>query len=54
MNTRVKIYQLAKKSYALSFSLESIEKTLTDKEIDNVMKKLIKAFELKLGAEVRM
>ncbi|MGC6469885.1 MAG: phenylalanine--tRNA ligase subunit beta [Flavobacteriales bacterium] len=43
-----------KKSYALSFSLESIEKTLTDKEIDKVMKKLIKAFELKVGAEVRM
>ena len=42
-----------KKSYALSFALESSEKTLTDKEIDKVMSKLIESFEQKVGAEVR-
>lgn len=42
-----------KKSYALSFALESSEKTLTDKEIDTVMNNLIQSFEQKVGAEVR-
>ena len=42
-----------KKSYALSFALESSEKTLTDKEIDEVMSNLIQSFEQKVGAEVR-
>ena len=42
-----------KKSYAMSFALESSEKTLTDKEIDKVMSKLIESFEQKVGAEVR-
>lgn len=42
-----------KKSYALSFALESSEKTLTDKEIDKVMSNLIESFEQKVGAEVR-
>ena len=42
-----------KKSYALSFALESSEKTLTDKEIDKVMNNLIQSFEQKVGAEVR-
>ena len=42
-----------KKSYALSFTLESNEKTLTDKDIDQVMNRLIKTFEQKVGAEVR-
>ena len=43
-----------KKSYAVRFTLESFDKTLTDKEIDNVMQRLIHAFELKLNAKVRM
>lgn len=42
-----------KKSYAMSFALESSEKTLTDKEIDKVMSNLIQSFEQKVGAEVR-
>ncbi|MBL6657552.1 MAG: phenylalanine--tRNA ligase subunit beta [Flavobacteriales bacterium] len=42
-----------KKSYALSFALESPEKTLTDKEIDKVMSNLIQSFEQKVGAVVR-
>lgn len=41
-----------KRSYALSFVLEDSEKTLTDKQIDSVMDKLIQNFE-KAGAEVR-
>ncbi|WP_207427877.1 phenylalanine--tRNA ligase subunit beta [Pedobacter sp. SYSU D00535] len=42
-----------KKSYALSFLLQDEEKTLTDKQIDAVMTKLIAIFEKELGAEVR-
>ena len=42
-----------KKSYALSFLLQDEEKTLTDKQIDAVMNKLIVNFEKELGAEVR-
>tara|TARA_B100001057_G_scaffold267502_1_gene267622 strand:+ start:7522 stop:9945 length:2424 start_codon:yes stop_codon:yes gene_type:complete len=42
-----------KKSYALSFILEDKENTLTDSQIDEVMDKLINAFEQNVGAEVR-
>jgi len=42
-----------KKSYAVSFVFRHPEKTLTDKEIDKVMKKLIRTFEKQLGAEIR-
>lgn len=43
-----------KKSYALSFTLQDDHKTLTDKHIDKVMNKLMKAFQEKAGAEIRM
>ena len=42
-----------KKSYAISFILEDEEKTLTDKQIDNIMNNLLKAFEQKLEAKLR-
>jgi phenylalanyl-tRNA synthetase beta chain len=42
-----------KKSYAVSFSLLNKEATLTDKQIDAVMDKLIAGFKEKLGAELR-
>ena len=42
-----------KKSYALSFILEDKSRTLTDKHIDKVMNKLVKAYENTIGAEVR-
>ena len=42
-----------KKSYALSFVLRDDEKTLTDKEIDKVMQRLMENFEAKLGAVIR-
>lgn len=42
-----------KKSYALSFILRDDEKTLTDKDIDKVMDKLMESFERKLGAVIR-
>ena len=42
-----------KKSYAVSFTLQDIKKTLTDKQIDATMAKLQKTFETKLGAELR-
>ncbi|MGO4289791.1 phenylalanine--tRNA ligase subunit beta [Chitinophaga sp. RAB17] len=42
-----------KKSYAVSFTFLDAQKTLTDKEIDGVMEKLIKTFETQLQAEIR-
>lgn len=42
-----------RKSYAVSFILRDDEKTLTDAEIDKVMKDLINAYETKLGATLR-
>lgn len=42
-----------KKSFALGFTFQHTEKTLTDKEIDRVMQQLIQAFEKDLGAEIR-
>jgi phenylalanyl-tRNA synthetase beta chain len=42
-----------KKSYALSFILEDIEKTLTDKTIDAIMQKLIYNLGKEAGAEIR-
>jgi phenylalanyl-tRNA synthetase beta chain len=42
-----------KRSYALSFTFQDEEKTLTDKQIDSVMQKLIINFEKEAGAEIR-
>ncbi|XLS30944.1 phenylalanine--tRNA ligase subunit beta [Flavobacteriaceae bacterium M23B6Z8] len=42
-----------KKSYAVSFTLQDAENTLTDKQIDKVMNKLKVSFEKQLGAELR-
>lgn len=42
-----------KRSYALSFLLQDTEKTLTDEEIERVMKKLVRAFETRLQASLR-
>ncbi len=42
-----------KKSYALSFTLLDERKTLTDKQIDKIMKKLQNRFETDFGAELR-
>jgi phenylalanyl-tRNA synthetase beta chain len=42
-----------KKSYAVSFTLQDENKTLTDKQIDKVMNKLQASFEKQLGAELR-
>ena len=42
-----------KKSLAVSFILQDETKTLTDKQIEQVMEKLITAFEKKLGAVLR-
>ena len=42
-----------KKSYAVSFIFENLEKTLNDKEIEKVMGKMQKQFESELGAVVR-
>lgn len=42
-----------KKSYAVSFTIQDEKKTLTDKQIDKIMKKLQTNFEKQLGAELR-
>ncbi|MDE7074299.1 MAG: phenylalanine--tRNA ligase subunit beta [Odoribacter sp.] len=42
-----------KKSYAVSFTLQDEEKTLTDKQIDKIMNKLIGSYKHLLGAEIR-
>ncbi|SFZ95006.1 phenylalanyl-tRNA synthetase beta chain [Flaviramulus basaltis] len=42
-----------KKSYAVSFTLQDDNKTLTDKQIDKIMSKLQQSFENQLGAELR-
>lgn len=42
-----------KKSYALSFILQDESATLTDKQIEKIMDKLIKTFQEKAGAEIR-
>ena len=45
--------EAGKKSYAINFTLQDTEKTLEDKQIDNIMQRLIKAFTEKLGATIR-
>jgi phenylalanyl-tRNA synthetase beta chain len=45
--------EAGKKSYAVSFMLQDEEATLNDKQIDNVMQKLIKTYTEKLGATLR-
>lgn len=42
-----------KKSYAVSFTLQDENKTLTDKQIDKVMNNLIEAYKKELGAQIR-
>lgn len=42
-----------KKSYAVSFTLQDEEKTLTDKQIDKIMNKLMGTYKHLLGAEIR-
>lgn len=42
-----------KKAYALGFTLQDENKTLTDEEIEKTMTRLMKAFEEKLGAVIR-
>ena len=42
-----------KKSYALSFTIQDENKTLTDKQIDKIMAKLQQTFEKEFGATLR-
>jgi phenylalanyl-tRNA synthetase beta chain len=45
--------EVGKKSYALSFTFQDQERTLTDSEIDGVMNKIKMSFEEKFGATLR-
>jgi phenylalanyl-tRNA synthetase beta chain len=42
-----------KKSYAVRFTFLDMEKTLTDKEVDGFMEKLMKVITNEIGAEIR-
>ncbi|MEX0272867.1 MAG: phenylalanine--tRNA ligase subunit beta, partial [Flavobacteriaceae bacterium] len=42
-----------KKSYAVGYTLQDPNKTLTDKQVDKVMQKLQKTYERELGATLR-
>jgi phenylalanyl-tRNA synthetase beta chain len=42
-----------KKSYAVSFIFENLEKTMNDQEIDQIMTRMIQAFETGVGALIR-
>ncbi|GAB5538022.1 MAG: phenylalanine--tRNA ligase subunit beta [Salibacteraceae bacterium] len=42
-----------KKSYALAFKLRDDHKTLTDKEVDKTMNRLLERFKREIGAELR-
>ncbi len=42
-----------KKQYAISFTLQDKEKTLTDKQIESIIDRLLKTFEQKLSASLR-
>jgi len=42
-----------KKSYAVSFLIQDVTKTLNDKYIEKIMSKLINTYERELGAEIR-
>ncbi|MGF1556326.1 phenylalanine--tRNA ligase subunit beta [Paucihalobacter sp.] len=44
---------IGKKSYAISFTIQDENKTLTDSQIDKLMKNLQTSFEQELGAELR-
>jgi len=45
--------EAGKKSYAVSFILQDETKTLTDAQIEGIMKKMLGNFENKLGAKLR-
>lgn len=42
-----------KKSYALSFTLQDAEKTLTDEQVDKAMGRIRATLEKEVGAELR-
>lgn len=42
-----------KKSYAISYMFEDATKTLKDKDVDKIMKKIMGSYEHQLGAEIR-
>ena len=42
-----------KKQYALSFTLQDLEKTLTDQDVERVMANLLNVFQKQFGAALR-
>ena len=42
-----------KKSYAINFVLQDVQKTLVDKQIETIMNNLIKVYQKELNAELR-
>ena len=50
---KAKGFQRVKKSYGLSFTLNDSRKTLTDKQVDKVLKKIFDKIKKDFGAELR-
>ncbi|MBO6117107.1 MAG: phenylalanine--tRNA ligase subunit beta [Bacteroidales bacterium] len=48
-----KLQELGKKQYAISIILQDEQKTLTDKQIEAVVNKIVKTLETKIGAKLR-
>ncbi len=42
-----------KKAYAISFIFRDDDKTLTDQEVDSIMKRMLKVYENEVGAQIR-
>ena len=42
-----------KKQYALSFVLQDVDKTLTDKDVENIMSRFVNVFAKEFGATLR-
>ncbi len=45
--------EAGKKSYAVGFTMQDDQKTLTDNDIEKLMKRLVEVFEKELGAVIR-
>jgi phenylalanyl-tRNA synthetase beta chain len=45
--------EAGKKSYAINLTLQDEEKTMNDKQTDNIMQKIVQSLEKQLGAKLR-
>jgi phenylalanyl-tRNA synthetase beta chain len=45
--------EAGKKSYAINLTLQDEDKTMNDKQTDNIMQKIVQSLEKQLGAKLR-